>query len=170
MHLDCGNCVVRSWRPEDAAAIARYANNPNIACFVRDRFPHPYTLTDAEAFLAANTKRVPEVNFAIEVNGEAVGGIGLMLGTDIERVSSEIGYWLGEPFWGRGIATAALSAVTEHGFRAFDLTRIFALPFANNPASMRVLEKAGYTRDALLRRAIIKNGQVLDLYLYSQVR
>jgi RimJ/RimL family protein N-acetyltransferase len=101
------------------------------------------------------------------VHGEAVGGIGLTLKNDVERCSAEIGYWLGEAVWGRGIATAAVQALTDYGFKAFGLTRIFAVPFANNPASMRVLEKVGYVREGVMRRSAIKGGVVLDQVLYA---
>jgi [ribosomal protein S5]-alanine N-acetyltransferase len=162
---------IRSFRPEDAESIARHANNPKIAAQVRDRFPYPYKLEDAHEFLS-NLKHDPETCFAIaeRVNDEAVGGIMLFPGTDIERVSAEVGYWLGEPYWGKGIATRAVVALTEYGLKNFEFTRLFATPFASNVASCRVLEKAGYVRDAILRRAVIKYGVVHDLALYSRTR
>src|SRR5262245_31488557 len=170
MNLEVDQFRIRSWRPSDADAIVRYANNYNIARHLRDRFPFPYTMRDARAFLANVMREQPETNFAIEFDQEAVGAIGYMLGTDMDRVSAVIGYWLAEPLWGKGVMTAALRAATDHGFKAYDLTRIFATPRADNPASIRVLEKAGYTREALLRRAAIKEGKIVDLLLYSVVR
>jgi RimJ/RimL family protein N-acetyltransferase len=113
---------------------------------------------------------LPEVDFAIEAGGEAAGGIGLRLGQDVERFSAEIGYWLGEPFWGRGIATAALSATVKHAFAELGLIRIFAIPFAGNEASLRVLEKAGFLREGVLRRSAVKEGRVLDQLLYAVTR
>src|SRR5207245_1449014 len=107
-----------------------------------------YTRADGEAWLALAAQSQPETNFAIEYDGEAVGGIGLRLGQDIERVTAEIGYWLGESVWGRGIATAALVGLTQYAFPTFNLTRVFALPFADNLASRRVLEKAGFALEA----------------------
>jgi RimJ/RimL family protein N-acetyltransferase len=169
MHLPCGPCIVRSWRSSDLDALVRHADNPAVAQNLRDVFPSPYTRADGEAWLALALQSQPETNFAIEYAGEAVGGIGLRLGQDIERVTAEIGYWLGESAWGRGIASAALAGLTQYAFPAFNLTRIFALPFADNLASRRVLEKAGFTLEAILRRSAIKNGRIRDHALYAMV-
>jgi [ribosomal protein S5]-alanine N-acetyltransferase len=119
-----------------------------------------------------NLKRDPETSFAIaeSTNDAVIGGISLLPGIDIERVSAEIGYWLSEDYWGKGIATRAVIAITDYAFDHFDFTRLFALPFATNTASCRVLEKAGFVRDAILRRALIKHGVIHDLALYSSVR
>jgi RimJ/RimL family protein N-acetyltransferase len=111
---------------------------------------------------------VPE-NFAIEVDGESVGGIGYSVGTDIERYSAEIGYWIGEAYWGRGIASEALRLVSEYAFRDCGLLRLYALPFADNQQSMRVLEKAGYDREAILRSSSVKFGKPRDQALYALV-
>jgi [ribosomal protein S5]-alanine N-acetyltransferase len=138
-----------------------------VAAHLRDRFPHPYTPTDAERWLSIATAAVPVTNFAIEVGGEAVGGIGLVLGTDIERYSAEVGYWLGRALWGRGIVTAAVRGLTGYGFREFGLTRIFATVFAGHAASARVLEKASFRREGLLRRAAIKAGVVHGMVMYA---
>jgi len=105
--------------------------------------------------------------FAIAVDDEAVGGIGFTVLTDVERVSAEIGYWLGEAYWGRGIVTEALVAVTKYAVDACRLTRIYALPFAYNKASCRVLEKAGYAVEARLRRSAIKDGRIVDQVQYA---
>src|SRR5579862_5708430 len=123
MQLTLTRCEVRSWRATDADALARYANNRNIWINLRDAFPHPYSKRDAHEFLKSITTRAAETLFAIAVEGEAVGGIGFVLHPDVERVSAEIGYWLAEPFWGRGIATDALAAVTAHAIEAHGLTR-----------------------------------------------
>jgi RimJ/RimL family protein N-acetyltransferase len=134
---------------------------------MRDSFPHPYTRDDAEVWIALVEEEKPQTQFAIETHGEAAGGIGLMLKSDVERRSAEVGYWLGEAVWGKGIATAAVRGLTDYGFAAFGLTRIFAVPFANNPASTRVLEKAGYIREGVMRRSAIKEGIILDQVLYA---
>ena len=170
IRMDCGVCVVRSWRVEDAPSLAIYANNREIWLNLRDQFPHPYGLADAEAYLRLVSERPNETSFAIEVAGQAVGGVSLRPGHDVERCSAEIGYWLGEPFWGRGIMTSAVRTVTEHAFDQLGLTRVFAVPFARNPASSRVLDKAGYEREGLMRRSAIKDGVILDQYLYAKVR
>src|SRR5262249_21994915 len=109
-------------------------------------------------------------HFAIEFQGEAVGGIGLKPGTDVERVSAEVGYWLGERVWGRGLATAAVRALVAHAFATTVLTRLFALPFADNAASRRVLEKAGFHLEGLLRKSAIKQGRIVDQTLYGCIR
>jgi [ribosomal protein S5]-alanine N-acetyltransferase len=162
VNLRLGRSVVRDWAADDAPSLARHADNWNIWINLRDRFPHPYTEADARGFLAHVTARDTRTVWAIEVDGEAAGGIGLVLMSDVERVSAEIGYWLGEAFWGRGVMTEAVHAVTTASFRQFDLTRIFALPFADNHGSVRVLEKAGYTLEGRLPQSAIKNGIVRD--------
>ena len=154
---------------EDAAAVVREANNINVARQLRDRFPHPYTRENASAFLKAATSAAETSNLAIDVNGEAVGAIGYVPGIDVERYSAEIGYWLGESHWGQGIATEALLLVTDHVFSTVNLLRLFAMPFADNTGSMRVLEKAGYVREATLRASSVKYGQARDQALYAKI-
>jgi RimJ/RimL family protein N-acetyltransferase len=169
MELTLKSCDVRSWRMGDADALARHANNRKIWLNLRDAFPHPYTIHDARNFIKALRNRTPETTFAIAVNGEAAGSVGFVLRPDVERVSAEIGYWLAEPFWGRGIVTEALAAVTDYAIATHKLTRIYALPFAWNTASCRVLEKAGYVLEARLRRSAIKNGLITDQMQYAFV-
>lgn len=170
MRLTCERCVIRPWAASDLESLVRHANHPRIAANLRDGFPHPYTRQAGEAWLGVAARMEPVSSFAIEVNGEAAGGIGLHLKCDIERVSAEIGYWLGEAHWGRGIVTAAVRVFSDWGFDAFALTRLYALPFAHNAASCRVLEKAGYVREATLRRSAIKGGVIVDQALYALVR
>ena len=169
MRLTLSRCIVRSWDPRDAPSIARHANNRQVWLNLRDRFPHPYSERDAAQFIARARTAQAETNFAIEVDGEAAGGIGFLPGTDIERVSAEIGYWLGEACWGRGVCTEALAAVTAYALDTYGLTRVFAVPFAHNAASCRVLEKAGYTMEGRLRRSAIKDGRICDQLLYAFV-
>jgi ribosomal-protein-alanine N-acetyltransferase len=170
MELELNGCRIRSWRAGDAPSLAHHADNRNIWLNVRDRFPHPYTLADAEAWVARAPAAEPETQFAIEVGGEAAGGVGVFLQEDVERFSAEIGYWLGEAHWGRGIATAVVRRFTDYAFEAFDLCRIYANVFAWNPASGRVLAKAGYQLEGRLRQSAVKDGQVLDGLLYATVR
>lgn len=151
----------------DLESLVRHADNRNIWMNLRDRFPHPYTKRDGREFLKHTRDQDPETAFAIAMNGEAVGGIGFMLQGDIERVSAEIGYWLGEPFWGRGIATEALIVLTRYAIATHALTRVYALPFASNAASCRVLEKAGYTIEGRLRNSAIKDGRIVDQLQYA---
>ena len=169
MEIKLKSCDVRSWRLGDADALARHGNNQKIWINLRDAFPHPYTIDDAREFIKSLRHRTPETTFAIAVNGEAAGSVGFVLRQDVERVTAEIGYWLAEPFWGRGIATEALVAMTGHAISTHALTRVYALPFAWNAASCRVLEKAGYVLEARLRRSAIKNGVVTDQLQYAFV-
>jgi [ribosomal protein S5]-alanine N-acetyltransferase len=167
VRLDCGCCVLRPWREGDEPSLVRHADNYEVWRRLRDSFPHPYTRADAEWWIAFVKQQDPQTHFAIEVRGEATGGIGLELGSDIERRSAEIGYWLGEDLRGRGITTVAVRAVTEYGFEALHLTRIFAVPFAKTSASIRVLEKCGYVHEGTMRRSAIKEGFVIDQELYA---
>jgi len=167
--LEGAHCSVRPWRLKDLDALVRHANNINVARQLRDRFPHPYTRSDARGFIDQVLTNPPQTNFAIDAGGEAVGGIGFVPGTDVERYSAEIGYWLGETFWGRGIATEAVSLVTDYAFVRFNLLRLFALPFADNVGSARVLEKAGYALEGILRRSSVKLGQPRDQLIYARI-
>ena len=169
MQLTLSACEIRSWRPSDLEPLVMHANNRNIWINLRDRFPYPYGHGDGRRFIRAARKMVPETFFAIAVDGEAVGGIGYVLQHDVERVSAEVGYWLAEPFWGRGITSEALAAVTRYAIEQHQLTRLFAVPFAYNTASCRVLEKAGYVLEGRLRRSAIKDGQVVDQFQYAYV-
>ena len=169
MELDCGKCRLRSWDSKDVGSLARHANNRKIWLNLRDRFPHPYTRVDAENWIKFSLAERPETSFAIDISGEAVGGFGFELKTDVERFSAEVGYWLGEEFWGRGICTAALRIATKFAMESYDLNRILALPFAGNLASIRVLEKAGYVREGLLQKSAYKDGRFLDEVLYAYV-
>lgn len=170
MRLELARCIVRPWHVDDAAALSRNADSDAVWATVRDRFPHPYTLQVAREWLAVTTSAERPVHYAVEVEGEAAGGIGFMLQTDVDRVSAEIGYWLGERFWGRGVMTEAVREVTERGFELYGLTRIFAVPYEHNVASHRVLERAGYSLEGRLRRSAMKLGRIVDQRLYSRVR
>jgi len=167
MLLRLTTCDVRSWQTSDVESIVVHANNKKIWLNLRDAFPYPYTRHDARDFIRAVRQREPETTFAIAVNGDAVGSIGFVMHGDVERVSAEIGYWLGEALWGRGIVTDALRGVTDYAIATHGLTRIYALPFAWNTASCRVLEKAGYVLEARLRCSAIKDGQLTDQLQYA---
>lgn len=163
-------CVVREWRPDDVESLVLNANNPNVTRNLTDTFPFPYTMADGEGWIQRANAADPRTAFAIAVDGSAVGGIGFHPRTNELRRTAEIGYWLGEPYWGRGIATEALRAVTEYAFASHDLVRLQAHVFEWNPASARVLEKAGYTREARLRKNVTKDGRTIDSFLYALVR
>jgi RimJ/RimL family protein N-acetyltransferase len=168
--LNLRSCSIRNWSPKDGDALQRYANNRKISENLRDIFPYPYSLQDADAFLDFVTKGGPPTDFAITNETEAIGGIGLRLGNDVHRHTAELGFWLGEPFWGRGIMTEAVTAFTPWAFRGFELLRIFAQPFASNTASVRVLEKAGFICEGRLKSNVIKDEKLLDSLMYACVR
>ncbi len=170
MELRLTRATIRDWRPGDADSLVRHANNWNVWINLRDSFPHPYTLADAEEWIRKVTKAVPNTNLVIVIDGSAAGAIGLHFKRDVFRRSVEIGYWLGEEFWGRGVMTEAVQAVTEYAFSSFDLCRIYAGVFEGNLASMKVLEKAGYTLEARLKKNVTKNGKTLDEFIYAIVR
>jgi [ribosomal protein S5]-alanine N-acetyltransferase len=163
-------CELRPFLPEDAPAFAQHANDITVWRSLRDLFPHPYTLDHAVRFIEHTLSQSPACHRAIVIEGQAVGVIGLKLGTDVERISAELGYWLGAPHRGRGVMTEAIRAFTDEAFETFSLSRIFALPFAHNVASCRALEKAGFELEGVLRRSCIKEGRVMDQRQYARVR
>ena len=161
--------TLRPFCMEDADSLAYYANNPNIAKNLRNVFPQPYTKEDAVAYLQSCIEKegCGQITRAIVVGGQAVGSIGIFIQTDVACKTAELGYFLGEPFWGNGIASRAISSIIKEAFSRFVLQRIFATPFATNLASCRVLEKAGFTLEGILRRSVYKNGMVLDSCMYA---
>jgi len=167
MRLQLATCTIRPWAESDAESLQRNANNRAVSIQLRDRFPFPYGIEQARTFLGWITKQSSPTVWAIEVDREAVGGIGIELHSDVERVSAEIGYWLGQNYWNRGIASEALKAVTVEVFKQFEITRLYAVPFADHAASVRVLEKAGYIREGYLRQSAIKNGEIRDQLLFA---
>jgi len=168
MKIVLKQCVVRSWEWSDRDSIVLHASNRKVWLNLRDRFPHPYTKKDAQTWLDIVVDSRPETNFAIAVNDEAVGGIGFSLQADVGRRSAEIGYWLGEDYWGHGIASEALTVVTEYAFANFDLCRLYAHVFEWNAASMRVLEKAGYVLEGRLKKSVTKDNQTIDQLMYAK--
>jgi RimJ/RimL family protein N-acetyltransferase len=162
--------MIRDWRREDAPSIAKYANNRKIWINLRDAFPHPYHLSDAEAFLSRILGQEPRTIFAIATDAEAIGSIGFMFGEDVHRFTAELGYWLAEPYWNRGIMTEAVRRLTDYAFETFDLVRIYAEPYASNLASIRVLEKAGFQYEGRLKDSVYKDGKILDQVLYARTK
>ena len=170
MQLVLERCSIRPWRLDDAESLARHANNRKVWLAVRDLFPHPYTIQDAHEFLQRAISEQPRMKFGIEIEGTAVGGIGVHPGQDVHRYTATVAYWLGEEFWGRGIMTEAVTTVTDFCFENFPLRRISAEVFANNPASARVLEKAGFTFEGCLKNDVLKDGELLDSLLYARTK
>jgi RimJ/RimL family protein N-acetyltransferase len=169
--LDLPPLLLRPWRASDLKDLVRNANNRKVWLNLRDRFPHPFTEADARAWFAIRAAdRGHPHNCAIEFEGHAIGGIGLEFFADVHRFTAEIGYWLGEAFWGRGFATIAARAMTDYAFATFDLERIQATVYEWNPASARVLEKAGYEFEGRLRKYVIKDGRLGDVLMYAKLR
>jgi len=161
--------MLRGWKADDAPALQRNANNPKIYNCLLDIFPHPYTMEDAVSWVNIMLKQDPLLVFVIDIDGELAGVVGLTMRADVYRKAPLIGYWLGEAYWGRGIMTEAVKLVVKYAFTNLGITRLQAGIFSTNPASMRVLEKAGFIKEGIARNAIIKNGIVLDEHCYGLV-
>ncbi len=164
--------TLRLWRPEDAAELAAALDNPKIHANLRDGLPLPYTKADAAAFISAMlaAEQDSQYTWAIVADGHVAGSIGLFRGGNIHRCTAEMGYYVAEPYWGKGVATQAVSAACAFAFASTDLLRVHAEPFSDNAASRRVLEKAGFVLEGILRSNAIKNGAVRDMCMYARVR
>lgn len=164
--------MLRKWMPEDAADVAHFANNPKIAANLRNVFPYPYTLKDAEGYVnaCAFDSEERQICRAILVNGRAAGSVGIFCGNDVYEKSAELGYWLAEEYWGQGIMTEAVRRICGEAFEKFDIVRIHAEPFADNAGSRRVLEKAGFTLEGIMKKSVYKNGRSHDSCMYALVK
>lgn len=167
MEIQLGIYKIRSYKISDKEALLNYANNYNISKNLRDTFPYPYTENDANIWISAAINQNPELNFAIANEHELIGGIGLFKQPDVYRYSAEIGYWLAEPYWGKGIATTSLIALSKYAFTKLNFNRLFAGVFQGNTSSMRVLEKAGYKLEGRFRKAVFKENCFKDQLMYS---
>jgi [ribosomal protein S5]-alanine N-acetyltransferase len=166
-----GNICLQTWYDGHFHQLYALANNPHIAKNLRDSFPQPYTIHDARHWIEHNIKFNPPQNFAIEWEGKLVGSVGCEVGKDELRTNMEIGFWIGERFWGKGIATEAVQLFTEYALIKFPLVqRIYAQVYDFNVASMRVLENSGFEPEAILKNAYIKNNKVGDLFQYVIIR
>ncbi|UOG74800.1 GNAT family N-acetyltransferase [Hymenobacter tibetensis] len=170
LELPLQEARLRPWCFADAPALVEYANDQRVAQNLRDSFPHPYTQQDAEFYLCLMADQQRDLHLAVEVKGEAVGSVGVHFKTDVRRHSAEIGYWLGQAHWGRGLATAAVQAVSDYVFAHFEVCRLYAVVFETNRASARVLEKAGYVLEAVMRKSVVKEVRILDSLLYAKVK
>ncbi len=159
--------TLRPWLATDLSRLTTLINNQNIVRYMSNQIPHPYTEEDGSLFLSKVVGQNPVQVFAITFRDEVVGSIGIFPQTDIYEKNAEIGYWLGEDYWGQGIMTEAILQIVEYGFKTFDLTRIFARPFSSNKASQRVLQKAGFMHEATIVNGVYKNGEYLDSVIYS---
>ncbi len=164
--------TLRKWKKSDADSVGFYANNKKIADKLRDVFTHPYSKADAEYYidLCLSTNEDKDLFFAIDVDGKAVGSIGVFKKEDVYRKSAEIGYWLGEEYWGNGIISDAVKQVCEIAFEKLDVVRIFAEPYAHNAGSRRVLEKAGFKLEGTLAKSVFKNDEYFDSCIYALLK
>ena len=167
LSIDCGTCVLRPYRPADAKIITPLMNDRSVWINLSDRVPHPYLLKHARQWVTTHRKIDPPIAMAITVNDVPVGGIGIFPGEGISRVSAEMGYWLGQKHWGKGIGAAALIGMTKYVAETFEFSRIAALVFTRNESSARILEKAGYVREGHMKQSVIKDGVIEDEYLYA---
>jgi len=165
-----GGATIRPYRRSDAQALAALADNPNISHYLMNRFPSPYTLEDAAQWVARYGNEKEQHIFAIEWQGQLVGGIGLEPMADIHGLTADVGYWVGEPFWGKGIATQALGLMVRHAFETMPYLRLQAMVFAENKSSAKVLKKNGFALEGRLRRHITKHGRVYDALIYARTR
>jgi RimJ/RimL family protein N-acetyltransferase len=170
MIINCDNCVLRRWKYSDLRSLVENANNFNIARNMRDEFPFPYTTDDGKEWIDFAQNKNLGYNFAISINKKAIGGIGLTIGDDIERKSAEVGYWLGEKYWGNNFTSSALKGIVVYAFKDLKLERIFATPFERNIASRRVLEKNDFILEGVLRKSVIKYNKLYDQALYARIR
>jgi len=165
--IELEGLLLRPWTLDDQDALVKHANNPKVAMMLRDAFPQPYTPTDARAWLKHVSEEEPSLVLAMEIEGEAAGSIGVFPQKDVYRYNGELGYWLSESYWGQGYTTRAIRALCSHVFTHTHLLRLFASVFSCNPASMCVLEKCGFKREAVLRKSVMKQGQRLDEHYYA---
>ena len=165
--MDKTKFKIRPWEMSDIESLVKYANNWNVAKNMTDKFPHPYTEINGKAFIKFATKDFPIHLFAIDIDGKAVGGIGIHPQEDIHRNNAELGYWLAEPFWGQGIISNAITQMVDFAFATYKINRVFAVPFGTNIASQKVLEKNNFILEGKFDKVLIKNGELLDELIYA---
>lgn len=166
------DCKIRRWRIEDAPELATALNNKKIQDNLRDGLPFPYTVNDAKEFIKAMLSADQEkaYAFAIVVDDKAIGSIGVFRCENIHFKTAELGYYIAEPYWGKGIGTSAVKQICSYIFSHTDIIRIFAEPFATNLASCRILEKSGFQLEGVLKKNAIKNGKILDMKMYALIK
>ena len=169
INLTSENINLRPFKKSDSLRLAELANNENISRNLRDGFPHPYTLKHAEEFIQRLMVQDPVTFFAIEYKGEYVGNISLVKGNDVYRKSAEIGYFIGEPYWNKGIATIAVNLITDYGFKNLDIVRIHTGVYEHNKASQRVLEKCGFVYEGVFKKAVFKQEKFWNEARYAKI-
>jgi [ribosomal protein S5]-alanine N-acetyltransferase len=170
MEFILSKAVLRQWQMSDAPALAKHANNRQIADNMRDGFPFPYTLEDAHTWLNMALKESKHILLAVEVNGEAAGGVGILFKDNVYRFSAETGYWLGEMHWRKGITSEAIRKLSEYVFAKTPVVRLYADIFAPNIPSMKTIEKAGFHLEAINKNAVFKNGMLMDQHVYCLLK
>ena len=170
MQLKHDKIILRPLNDNDKDDLTRLANNKKIWDNLRDIMPHPYTTENAIFFINLTKQEYPQMTFAIDYDGQLCGVIGLLAQQDVYKKSAEIGYWIGEPFWNKGIATEAVKLITDYGLHLLDLVRIHTGIFEYNLSSMKVLEKCGYKKEGVFEKSIIKNGQIWNEHRYSKTK
>ena len=163
---------LKRWKDKYLYDLQKYADNPNIARWLRDAFPTPYTIEDAVTYIDGRLSAddSAELCRAIVVDGEAVGSVGVFVGTDVYRRSAELGYWLAEKYWRCGIMSEAVRMICREAFDKFDIVRIYAEPYADNVASRRVLNNAGFRLEGTMERGVYKNGEMHDYCMYALLK
>jgi [ribosomal protein S5]-alanine N-acetyltransferase len=167
MKLVSDTIILREFRDSDKDKLATLCNNKKIWNNVRDLLPYPYSEENAKEFIKACKEENPQVNFAIQYKDEFVGCIGLVKQSDVYKKSAEIGYWIGEPYWGLGIATKAVGLIVDYGFHTLGFIRIYSGVFDFNKASQKVLEKNGFALEGIFKKSVYKNGSIIDEYRYA---
>lgn len=165
-------CCIRKWKIEDADELAQCINNKNVQDNLRDGIPFPYTKEDAKDYINMMLKENPDKTFAFAIvaDNKVVGSIGVFRKDNIHFRTAELGYYVAEPYWGKGVCTKAVKQICDYVFENTDVIRIFAEPFAHNTASCRVLEKAGFVFEGLLRKNAVKNDMILDMKMYALIK
>lgn len=163
---------LRAWKESDAKALSHLLNNKKILNNLRDGLPYPYTENDALCYINSCISADKNANFTFAViyNGEVMGSIGIFRQGNIHFKTAELGYYIGEEYWGNGVCTQAVRLACEHVFNNTDIVRIFAEPFAENIGSCRVLEKNGFVLEGVLRKNAFKNGTFRDMKMYALVK
>jgi ribosomal-protein-alanine N-acetyltransferase len=167
--LEKDNIQLRRFSIHDQVKVARLCNNINIWNNLQDALPSPYSEQDSIEFINRSRDENPQTTFAIDFNGELAGCTGLIIQTDVHRLSAEIGYWIGEPYWRLGIATKAVELLTEYGFKQLELVRIYSRVFDFNTASQRVMEKSGFKLEGIFEKSFLKNGVIGNEYRYAKL-
>ena len=170
MKIRLSKAIIRDFKMSDKTSIAKHANNKKIWLNVRNEFPYPYTIENAEWWISSIIEEEVKTKFAIVVDGKAIGGIGLEMKKDVYAKTMEFGYWIGEEYWNKGIITEAIETISDYVFQNFDIMRLEAHVYHWNIGSMRALEKAGFEKEAILKRRVFKDGKYVDEHIFAKLK